>query len=358
MSADKFRPLSRQGALIVALLVVAAWLATAAAAALAPFVFAAVAAYILAPLARALESRGAPPAAAAAAATAAMLALFVALPAALLPLIVSQLGEALADAARAAKALLESIAAARPDFAARIEAWQIDPFAAAGEIFGQADAQTAAQAAQTAAFVFGRGADAIFSVLGFVFVAPLALFYLLRDRRRWGETIAALPPPRWREPLLALARECDATLAAFLRGQLLVMLVMGIFYGVALSLLGAPYAAALGLVGGVLTFIPFAGFAAAFALSMLVCGQHFGWDWRLGAAAAAMLAGTAVESAWLSPRLVGERAGLGPIGVLLSLSVFGALLGFLGTLIALPLAAAAKTAARHFVEWNRNIDWR
>ena len=125
-----------------------------------------------------------------------------------------------------------------------------------------------------------------------------------------------------------------------------------------MSLLGAPYAAALGLVGGVLTFIPFAGFAAAFALSMLVCGQHFGWDWRLGAAAAAMLAGTAVESAWLSPRLVGERAGLGPIGVLLSLSVFGALLGFLGTLIALPLAAAAKTAARHFVEWNRNIDWR
>ena len=192
MSADKFRPLSRQGALLVALLVVAAWLATAAAAALAPFVFAAVAAYILAPLARALESRGAPPAAAAAAATAAMLALFVALPAALLPLIVSQLGEALADAARAAKAALESLAAARPDFAARIEAWQIDPFAAAGEIFGQADAQTAARAAQTAAFVFGRGADAIFSVLGFVFVAPLALFYLLRDRRRWGETIAAL----------------------------------------------------------------------------------------------------------------------------------------------------------------------
>ena len=358
MSADKFRPLSRQGALLVALLVVAAWLATAAAAALAPFVFrgrgglhiGAVGARARIPRRAAGRGRGGGDGGDAGA--------VCRLAGGALPLIVSQLGEALADAARAAKAALESIAAARPDFAARIEAWQIDPFAAAGEIFGQADAQTAARAAQTAAFVFGRGADAIFSVLGFVFVAPLALFYLLRDRRRGGETIAALPPPRWREPLLALARECDATLAAFLRGQLLVMLVMGIFYGVALSLLGAPYAAALGLVGGVLTFIPFAGFAAAFALSMLVCGQHFGWDWRLGAAAAAMLVGTAVESAWLSPRLVGERAGLGPIGVLLSLSVFGALLGFLGTLIALPLAAAAKTAARHFVEWNRNIDWR
>ena len=199
MSADKFRPLSRQGALLIALLVVAAWLATAAAAALAPFVFAAVAAYILAPLARALESRGAPPAAAAAAATAAMLALFVALPAALLPLIVSQLGEALADAARAAKAALESLAAARPDFAARIEAWQIDPFAAAGEIFGQADAQTAARAAQAAAFVFGRGADAIFLRFGFCF------------RRSAGVVLSvARPPPLGRDhsrpPAAALAR--------------------------------------------------------------------------------------------------------------------------------------------------------
>ena len=137
------------------------------------------------------------------------------------------------------------------------------------------------------------------------------------------------------------------------------MLVMGIFYGVALSLLGAPYAAALGLVGGVLTFIPFAGFAAAFALSMLVCGQHFGWDWRLGAAAAAMLAGTTVESAWLSPRLVGERAGLGADwGFVVAFGFRARCSDFWGTLIALPLAAAAKTAARHFVEWNRNIDWR
>ena len=183
-------------------------------------------------------------------------------------------------------------------------------------------------------------------VLGLVFLVPVLVFYLLLD---WDALVARcreLVPPRWRDPTLELAGEIDHLLGQYLRGQLLVMLALVVWYCAALLVAGFQLWLPIGVLTGLLIAIPYLGFAlgALFALlsGMLQLGPLHG----LVAVAIVYGAGQALESTLLTPRLVGERIGLHPLAVILALLAFGSLFGFVGVLLALPLSAVVAVGLR------------
>src|SRR5690606_27850658 len=147
-------------------------------------------------------------------------------------------------------------------------------------------------------------------------------------------------PRDWHAKATALTRDIDAVLSEFLRGQLLVMLILAIYYSVALSLTGLPSALPVGIITGLLVFIPYLGFGLGFGIALLVAVLQFdGFNPIIGVLLVYGV-GQAVESFLLTPYLVGDRIGLHPLAVLFALMAFGQLFGFTGVLLALPLSAA------------------
>jgi predicted PurR-regulated permease PerM len=180
-----------------------------------------------------------------------------------------------------------------------------------------------------------------------IVVTPVVAFYMLLD---WDKMIAAidgLVPLRHREDVRTLAREIDTALAGFLRGQSLVCLFLGLWYGIGLSLVGLNFGLLIGLAGGLLSFIPYVGSLTVLVLSLVVAIVQ-GWpDWKLLAMALGVVAsGQFLEGNILSPKLVGESVGLHPVWVMFALLAFGSLLGFTGLILAVPLAAAAGVILR------------
>ncbi len=193
------------------------------------------------------------------------------------------------------------------------------------------------------------GWGAALQVLGTVFLVPVVLFYLLTD---WPELIArarTLIPPRWVEPIDGVLHETDALLGQYLRGQILVMLALAVWFSLALLVAGFDLWLPIGVLSGLLIFIPYLGFAAGFVFAliagMLQLGPLAGLAWVAGIYGIAQV----VESTWLTPRLVGERIGLHPVAVIFALLAFGALFGFVGVLLALPLAAIAAVGLRRLL---------
>lgn len=197
------------------------------------------------------------------------------------------------------------------------------------------------------AFAYVRsGWQAAAQVLGLLFLVPVAVFYLLLDWPLLIERARALVPPRWRAPLGGFLHETDDLLGHYLRGQLLVMACLAAYYSLALLVGGFKLWLAIGTLTGLLIAIPYLGFAlgAAFALvaGMLELGPLKG----LLIVAVVYGIGQVVESLLLTPRLVGERIGLHPLAVIFALLAFGALFGFVGVLLALPLSAIAAVGLR------------
>jgi predicted PurR-regulated permease PerM len=180
---------------------------------------------------------------------------------------------------------------------------------------------------------------------------PLALFYLLRDWPLLLERIDVVIPRRWHAKTLEISREVDAVLAEFLRGQVAVMFLMSIFYAFALWLTGLQFALPIGIVTGLLVFVPYLGMATGLTLATLVAVTQFGdfdgvfWVWCVFGA------GQLLEGFVVTPRLVGERIGLHPLVVVFALMAFGQLFGFFGVLLALPLSAMMLVALRHLKGW-------
>lgn len=174
----------------------------------------------------------------------------------------------------------------------------------------------------------------------FVVVAPVVAFYMLLD---WDRMIATIDGWIPRDHLLTvrgLARDVDTVLAGFIRGQLTVCMILGTFYAVALMLVGLQFGIVVGLVAGLLTFIPYVGALIGGALAIGLALFQF-WDmplWIL-AVAAIFVAGQMIEGNVLTPKLVGSSVGLHPVWLLFALSAFGSLMGFTGMLIAVPVAA-------------------
>ena len=330
----------------VALAVFAAgWIVNAAAAALAPFVLGAVAAYVAAPAAAKLESKQTPPWAAAGIVTFLFLILLISVPLAVLPLMAAQAAQLAALLPDFAESAMRWLGAEHPEIVQRLR--DLNPEQAAREAAQAVGLDGAQSAASVAVNILGSGFNALFSLALALLVAPLAMFYFVRDRHIIGGELAAALPPRLREETLLVARDLDGVLGEFLHGQLAVMVVMAVFYSIALSLTGLDFALTIGLLAGALVFIPYVGAVAGFLLATLVALQQFDSWTGIIAAWMVMILGGAIEGFFITPKLVGQRVGLHPLATLLALAAFGQLFGFLGVLAAIPLAAIVLVLGRH-----------
>jgi predicted PurR-regulated permease PerM len=187
-------------------------------------------------------------------------------------------------------------------------------------------------------------------VLGIIInlvLIPVVMFYLLRDWNRFVARLDDLLPRRWRSRVRTIAREIDGVLAEFLRGQLSVMGVLAVYYSVGLTLAGLQFALPIGIVTGLLVFIPYVGFGLGLILGVLAALlQWSGWSGFIEVLAVYGF-GQLLENYVLVPFLVGDRIGLHPLAVIFALLAFGQLFGFAGVLLALPVSAALLVGLRH-----------
>ncbi|HET9678972.1 MAG TPA: AI-2E family transporter [Gammaproteobacteria bacterium] len=187
-----------------------------------------------------------------------------------------------------------------------------------------------------------------------LFLIPLITFYLLRDWDALMSRIESGLPRRHADTITSLAEDCDAALAGFLRGQLLVMLSLGAFYSVALWLIGLNNPLAIGSIAGLVSFVPYLGPIIGVLLAGITAVlQSSNWL-LLVLVGAVFAAGQVLESFFLTPKLVGDRIGLHPVLVIFAVMAGGQLFGFTGVLLALPAAAAANVLIRF--AWRRYLD--
>jgi predicted PurR-regulated permease PerM len=188
------------------------------------------------------------------------------------------------------------------------------------------------------------GGSFVLALVGNVVLIPVVLFYLLMDWPRLVQRVQDFIPPRLRSAVLGFLDECDLVLGQYLRGQLLVMLLLAAYYTVALQVAGFDLALPVGIFTGLAVFIPYLGFGLGCALALLAGVLQFASLYGVIVVAVVYGFGQFVESLFLTPRLVGERIGLNPLAVIFALLAFGHLLGFVGVLVALPLSAVALVA--------------
>jgi predicted PurR-regulated permease PerM len=181
-------------------------------------------------------------------------------------------------------------------------------------------------------------------------LVPVALFFMLHDWTRMVRLCVELVPPRLRSRFDGFMLDCDTVLGEYLRGQLLVMLALAVFYAVGLSLFGLDLAFPIGVFTGLAVFVPYLGFGLGLVLALLAGLLQFSPGHALLMVTVVYGLGQLVESFVLTPRLVGERIGLHPLAVILALMAFGQLLGFVGVLIALPASAVLLVALRRLRE--------
>jgi predicted PurR-regulated permease PerM len=175
---------------------------------------------------------------------------------------------------------------------------------------------------------------------------PVALFYLLLDWKQIVAHVLELVPPRTRPGVDSFAAEADQVLGQYLRGQLLVMLTMAVFYSTGLALFGLDLALPIGVFTGLAMFVPYVGFGIGLILAIVAGLLQFASVKALIMVAAVYGTGQVVEGFYLTPRLVGERIGLHPLAVIFALLAFGQLFGFVGVLVALPASALLLVAVR------------
>jgi predicted PurR-regulated permease PerM len=201
------------------------------------------------------------------------------------------------------------------------------------------------QAGGAAATLLGYLSRSGFALLGWlanIVLLPVLTFFFLRDWDHMIERIAALVPRDHAETVSRLALASSEVLGGFLRGQLLVMLILGVLYGAGLWAVGLDLGILIGVIAGVLTFVPYLGPATVILLGGTAALIQFGdWQHVLGVALV-FGGGQVIESAWLTPKLVGGRIGLHPVAVIFAVLAGGQLFGFLGMLLALPVAAIAN----------------
>ena len=197
----------------------------------------------------------------------------------------------------------------------------------------------------------GSGGGAIIGMLVNLLLIPVAMFYLLRD---WDAMVARLDelvPRGWHGKVTEIVAEVDRVLAEFLRGQISVMLLMSAYYAAALWLAGLEFALPIGILAGMLVFVPYLGMITGLLLATLAAAMQFTqfsdllWVW------AVFGAGQLLEGTLVTPWLVGDRIGLHPLAVIFALLAFGQVLGFFGLLLALPMSAILLVGLRYGKRW-------
>ncbi|MDD4928097.1 MAG: AI-2E family transporter [Gallionella sp.] len=195
------------------------------------------------------------------------------------------------------------------------------------------------------------GGGVILAIFVNLLLIPVAMFYFLRDGNVLAARLDALIPRHWHAKLHEIGREVDGVLAEFLRGQISVMLLMSVFYSLALWLTGLEFALPIGIVAGMLVFVPYLGMIIGLLLATLAAVMQFAdfsgvlWVW------AVFGLGQMLEGTLITPWLVGDRIGLHPLAVIFALLAFGQLFGFFGILLALPMSAILLVGLRHGNLW-------
>lgn len=175
---------------------------------------------------------------------------------------------------------------------------------------------------------------------------PLLLYYFLLDWKRWSSGISKLVPRRFIETYTRISGNMDEVLGEFLRGQLMVMMIMGLVYGLGLMLVGLDSGFAIGMIAGILVFIPYLGAFTGLLLATIAALLQYGSWQGLLMVWAVFGVGQFLESFFITPKIVGDRIGLSPFWVIFSLMAFGQLMGFVGMLAGLPLAAVTLVLLR------------
>lgn len=308
-----------------------------------PFVAGAALAYMLDPLASLLTKRGMSRLVAALIILAAFVILFVGVIVIVAPVLVEQLG-AFVDRLPGYLQQLQFL------ISNSSHSWlkNLVGGAAAGDEKSTADLTNKAIEYVSAVLptLFTKGA-ALLSVFSLLVITPVVAFYLLLD---WNSVVASfddLIPIRQRETVENLVREIDRALAGYLRGQLTVCVILGVYYAIGLTLAGLNFGILIGAISGFLTFIPYVGSLTALVVSLCVALAQFYPDWtHILIIVGIVLVGQFLEGNVLSPKLVGESVGLHPVWLIFALLACGYLFGFVGLLLAVPLAAAAGVLTR------------
>lgn len=201
------------------------------------------------------------------------------------------------------------------------------------------------------------GGLALFNVLSLLFLTPVVTFYLLRD---WERVLAAIDgalPLEYADTIRSLARQSNAAIAGYVRGQALVCIALGSIYAIGLSLVGLQFGLVIGLIAGAISFIPFVGTFVGAVMAIGMALAQFLPDW-IGVAkvAAVFVVGQMLEGNVLSPKLVGDRVGLHPVWIMFALLAGGALFGFVGVLVSVPVAAVIGVVVRFLVRRYHQSD--
>ncbi|MFT4178631.1 MAG: AI-2E family transporter [Thermomonas sp.] len=207
--------------------------------------------------------------------------------------------------------------------------------------------QSAGGIATTVLGYVSRSGFALLGMLANIVLLPVLAFFFLRDWDMLVARVGSLIPRDHYDTVARLAKESDAVLGGFLRGQMLVMLILGVLYAVGLWAVGLNLGILIGLIAGLLTFVPYLGPASIIVFGGIAALVQFG-DWpHLAGVAVVFTIGQIIESYWLTPKLVGDRIGLHPMAVIFSVMAGGTLFGFLGMLLALPVAAVVNVLLRY-----------
>ncbi|MBT8142154.1 MAG: AI-2E family transporter [Gammaproteobacteria bacterium] len=189
------------------------------------------------------------------------------------------------------------------------------------------------------------------NIIGAVFtiaLTPILAFYLLRDWDLLVARVGALIPRRYQEKTFLIAKESDQALGSFLRGQMMVMIGLAVIYSIGLSMLGLDNAIAIGVLSGLVSFVPYLGFIVGIFLAGITAFAQGGGLLLLAGVVLVFAVGQAIEGTVLTPKLVGESIGLHPVVVIFAVMAGGQLFGFFGVLLALPAAAVLSVFVRHF----------
>ena len=195
------------------------------------------------------------------------------------------------------------------------------------------------------------GTASLFSALAAFVMVPVLTFYLLMDFDAVVQRMYELLPLRYRPEVVSIAREADAVVGQFVRGQLTVMAILAALYALGFGLVGVPLAVPIGLLAGLVAFIPYVGSAAALVLALAMSLLHYQGTWQIIMVLTVIAVVQLMDGFFITPRIVGDRLGLSPVWVLLSLMLGGELFGFLGVMLALPSAAVVKVFAARGIAW-------
>lgn len=190
---------------------------------------------------------------------------------------------------------------------------------------------------------------------GTVVLIPIIAFYFLLDWDRMLDSFRRLIPRRYEEQTLVIVKECHSVLGAFVKGQFLVMVLLGVVYAMGLQLIGLEVGLIIGMVAGLCSIIPYLGFAVGIIAAVIASLFQFGIDWmQLLLVGVVFMIGQAVEGYILQPFLLGDKIGLSPVAVVFAVLAGAQLGGILGMLIALPVAAVIVVLLRHAREFYEN----